>query len=43
MAVMQLLPATAAAIGLIVLDQCPARLEALGIALVVAATGVHGS
>jgi inner membrane transporter RhtA len=40
---LSLLPATAAAIGLIVLDQRPAWLEVLGIALVVAAMGVHRS
>ncbi len=36
-----LLPATAAAIGIVVLAQLPTRREALGIALVVAAVAVH--
>ncbi len=36
-----LLPATATAIGIIVLGQLPSRIELLGVALVVAAVGVH--
>jgi inner membrane transporter RhtA len=38
---LSLLPATAAVIGALVLGQWPAWLEVLGIALVVAAVGVH--
>jgi inner membrane transporter RhtA len=38
---LSLLPATAAAIGVVVLGQWPGRLELLGITLVVAATALH--
>jgi inner membrane transporter RhtA len=36
-----LLPATATVIGVLVLSQVPSPLEALGVALVVAAVAVH--
>jgi inner membrane transporter RhtA len=36
-----LLPATATAIGIVVLAQIPSALEALGVALVIAAVAVH--
>jgi inner membrane transporter RhtA len=36
-----LLPATATVIGVIVLAQVPTRVEALGVALVVAAVALH--
>lgn len=38
---LSLLPATATVIGVIVLDQWPAWLEVVGVALVVVATGLH--